>query len=316
MLPRPNFNKGISLDGPAQVGGANPGEGNLIAAHSDPGGGAGIIVLQGGSGSVIQGNVIGLDANGAALGNGYSGITVAGNNVTIGGTAFGAENVISGNLGFGISVLPVVGGDPDPTGVTIEGNRIGTDPTGAFFPGNGSAGISITGTGHTIGTSGGSINLITANGGDGIRVFGNASVAILNNAIYGNTGLGIDLNDDGVTANDVSDPDAGPNQLQNYPVLTGANKIGGLTFVSGNLNSTPNQSYTVRLFLNATCDPSGFGGGVALQETSVVATNLVGDAPFNTVLSGLPTGWYLTATATDSSGNTSEFSQCQQISEP
>src|SRR5688500_10917315 len=101
MPPRPYFNKSISPDGTAQVGGANPGEGNLIAAHTDPGGGAGVIVLLGGSNSVIQGNVIGLDAAGGVLGNGYSGITVAGHNVTIGGSSIGAGNVLSGNGAYG-----------------------------------------------------------------------------------------------------------------------------------------------------------------------------------------------------------------------
>ena len=318
MLPRPNVNKGISLDGPAQVGGANPGEGNLIAAHTDPGGGAGVIVLLGGSNSVIQGNVIGLDAAGGPLGNGYSGITVAGNNVLIGGTGVGAGNVISGNDNFGVSVLPVIGGDPDPVGVVIEGNRIGTNQTGTLFPGNGTAGINITGTGHRIGTAVSFFgsNIITHSGAQGIRVYGNANVMIGTNEIYDNGALGIDLNFDGVTGNDVSDPDAGPNQLQNYPVISSALKVGALTTISGNLNSIPNSSYTIRLYLNPSCDPSGFGEGTALQAEFSVTTNLVGDAPFNDVQPGLPTGFYLTATATDSAGNTSEFSQCRQVVTP
>ena len=45
--------------------------------------------------------------------------------------------------------------------------------------------------------------------------------AVRGNPIFANGGLGIDLNNDGVTGNDAGDSDAlGPNELQNFPVLT------------------------------------------------------------------------------------------------
>ena len=46
--------------------------------------------------------------------------------------------------------------------------------------------------------------------------------SILGNSIYANTGLGIDLGNDGVTTNHDPEPTVGPNLLQNYPVLTSA----------------------------------------------------------------------------------------------
>ena len=59
------------------------------------------------------------------------------------------------------------------------------------------------------------------NGGDGVEVAGALSVenTIRSNSIFGNGGLGIDLGTSGVTPNDPDDPDSGPNDLQNFPVL-------------------------------------------------------------------------------------------------
>ena len=80
------------------------------------------------------------------------------------------------------------------------------------------------------GVSGGlAPNIISGNNGNGITLAGDGIAvvgpagsgnAIRFNRISGNTGLGIDLGADGVTANDAPpDADAGPNNLQNFPVL-------------------------------------------------------------------------------------------------
>ena len=45
--------------------------------------------------------------------------------------------------------------------------------------------------------------------------------------------LGIDLEGDGVTVNDPGDTDAGPNELQNFPVLSAASSDGSGTIVVG-----------------------------------------------------------------------------------
>jgi len=58
------------------------------------------------------------------------------------------------------------------------------------------------------------------------------------------------------------------NNLQNFPVLTGASTLGGSTTIHGSLNSTPGQSFTIEFFSNATCDSSGNGEG----ETFIGAT--------------------------------------------
>src|SRR5262249_43037459 len=96
------------------VGGVQTGAGNLISGNSDAG-----ISLRGNS-NQVQGNWIGIDATGAhALGNG-TGMIAAGSGNIIGGTTVGARNIISGNLGEGISL--------QGSQIAIEGNYIGTDP--------------------------------------------------------------------------------------------------------------------------------------------------------------------------------------------
>src|SRR5262249_15183210 len=103
-----------------------------------------------GTGDLIEGNYIRTDATGTiALGNGpsvtnYGGgaiyVTNDASNTTIGGTAPGAGNLISGN-GVGINGLNFKSG-PLPV---IQGNLIGTDVTGTKPLGNGT-GISLDGT--------------------------------------------------------------------------------------------------------------------------------------------------------------------------
>src|SRR5262249_35220591 len=136
----------------------------------------------------------------------------------------------------------------------------------------------------------------------------------LGNSIFANRGLGIDLGDDGVTPNDPVDADTGPNGLQNYPVLNSPLSNAKRTTVNGTLNSAPNTTYRVEFFSNAACDSSGFGEGEAFLEAINVTTNPNGTASFNAQLSTLvPLGRSITATATDPSGNTSEFSRCVAV---
>lgn len=111
--------------------------------------------------NVVLGNFIGTDALGVrALSNRDAGITIAnsGHN-TIGGTAIGSRNLISGN-GKGIHISS--GSDN-----LILGNFVGTDATGTSSLGNSGSGVGIQwGVRNTVGgTTQGSRNVISGNGG-------------------------------------------------------------------------------------------------------------------------------------------------------
>jgi hypothetical protein len=133
----------------------------------------------------------------------------------------------------------------------------------------------------------------------------------LTNSIHSNTGLGIDLFPLGVTPNDPGDADSGPNELQNFPVLTSASTGGGTTQIQGTLNSHAITAYRLEFFSNTTCDPSGYGEGERFLGSTNVATNATGSVSFNATFAGMSS--FVTATATDPAGNTSEFSNCAPV---
>lgn len=249
----------------------------------------------------IEGNLVGTDAAGAtgvpnAIGISASGIAT---NVT--------GNLVAGNAQLGI----VVRGD----GSLVARNKVGTDLTGAHALGNANWGIVVVGAvGATVGgATSADGNLIAYNRGPGVAVFNGASVAqvtIRGNAIFGNDGLAIDLGNDGVTANDASDADSGPNGLQNFPVLGDAHPGS----VAGTLDGAPDAAFTLDVYASAACDASGHGPAASLVASGSATTDATGHADFTLTLPGLASGAALTATATDAAGDTSELSSCVLVS--
>jgi len=233
---------------------------------------------------------------------------------TIGGAAPGAGNVIASNGGEGLRIA-----GPATTGNLVEGNYIGTDAAGVAGLGNAGPGVSIFNgaTNHTIGGSSPAAgNVIARNAGAGISVTGTATGNTFRwNSIHSNLGLGIDLHLAGITPNDPGDGDAGPNGLQNFPVLTAASTDGLNTTFSGTLNSTPNTAFTLEFFSNQACDASGNGEGQTLVGGLIVTTDADGHVAFNNQLIPLAgAGLHLTATATNNATkDTSEFSACIRI---
>jgi hypothetical protein len=298
---------GIEVSGSPtnRIGGTSPGAGNLISGNL-----FGIFVHgSAATGTAIEGNLIGTDVTGnAALPNSATGIWILGAGGTIvGGGDPAAGNVIAGNATDGVDIGGAGGID-----TTIAGNVIGLAADRATPLGNGDDGIYLYGGASGSAIGGLAANWIAANGAAGVRLAATAGAgnAIRGNHFLGNGGLGIDVGAEGVTANDPGDLDGGPNGQQNFPVLDAA-FVGG-TQISGMLDAAADESFVLEAFATSACDPSGNGEGAELLAVQMVTTDGTGHGQFTVALSRNvdASTEYVTATVTDSSGNTSEFSPC------
>ena len=294
---------GTDADGPCA------GECNLISGNTGDG-----LVLFGGGATPVLGNFIGTNAAGTGgLANSERGVYVGGSPdvVTIGGTSAAARNVISGNGSHGI-VLDDINARND----VVIGNYIGLGADGTTALGNGQSGIRIgEGSGNTIGGDDPSEGNVIANNGENAVLVVTAQAdgnAIQGNRIYDNGWLGIDLGGDGDTQNDPADGDVGPNQEQNFPVISAATAMSSSASVSGSIATSPSQTLRVELFSNDACDVSTYGEGQVFLDAFNVTTNASGNASFSEATPAVPAGDFITATATDSQGNTSEFSECRK----
>ena len=336
------------------VGGTNAAQRNLISGNNrtyyDDG-----IFIQGTYSNAVYGNYIGVNVTGtAAIPNGKHGVNVqfgAGN--LIGGPAAGQGNLISGNGVHGVNLgyfnnSFAYNGTPKPldSGTVVQGNLIGTDVTGllplpnsqdgvyvnsmagnligGFLPGEGNriayntnSGVEIFGYYGLADFNEVAGNVITANRHDGVLVtYGTVGTAILSNSIYANTNLGIALGG-GVVPNDTGDGDTGPNNYQNFPVLGFPLRFATYTVIPGTLNSATNASFRVELFDNDAPNPSGYGEGKTFLTAFTLTTDTNGNASFiftNPV--ALPLTHWITATATATNSDTSEFSFARQVVDP
>ena len=290
---------------------------NLISANDSHG----VELSRSAEDTLIKGNIIGSDASGTSdLGNGGSGVHVSGaDDVTI----FG--NVIVGNDSHGVSLTaeaPRFGNIYFcSSGIKVTKNSIGVNYSGTSIP-NGGSGVKIdNGSDINVLRS----NTIAHNTADGITVVHDTSIScpyysdnqIVGNSIHSNGGLGIDLNDDGVTANDTGDTDVGPHGLRNYPVLSAASLSSDAASISFSLHGSRNSFNTVEFFANDSCDSSGNGEGRERVGSATLKTETTGEHQF--VISTFdgtleqydhPSGTYITATVAGL--GSSEFSPCVQ----
>ncbi len=276
-------------------------------------GGDGIHITRS-SGNLIEHNFIGTDPSGTiARGNGGDGIELyfsAANNVI-------RYNVISANV-WGISIG--IGSSDDDSNV-IQANKVGTDVTGTIALGNTTAGITAGfGCVNTLigGSAAGQANVIAFNGiGLEFRPNAAAGHSILGNSIFANGSLGIDLGSDGVTANDAGDGDAGPNNRQNFPVLTSAQAVSSTQVtIVGAFNSTANSYFRVEFFAGTTADGSGYGQGQRYLGFANVATDGSGNAAINaTLTAAVAPGELITATATRSDDTFSTFTDSSEFAQ-
>ena len=295
------------------IGGGSPGAGNVIAGFAN----IGIEIFTNANGNSVIGNLLGLNATGSAvLTSGGVGVTINGSsNTTIGGTGAGEGNTFGG---FAVTGLWVLGASTD---VTVQGNFFGTDSSQTATFTNGSAIEIWNATNSTVGgTAAGAGNIIRNTVGSGINILSPSSgIAVLGNSITATSGLGIDLGGDGVTSNDSDDSDSGANDLTNFPVITMAARGGATVRVEGTLTAAASTQYRIEVFANAAGaeHSSGFGAGQRYLGFVTVTTDAAGNATFSTdITAAVSVGEYVSATATDASGNTSEFSANRIIVAP
>jgi hypothetical protein len=258
------------------------------------------------------------------LGNGLNGVYIENAPLnTIGLNLPGAGNVISCNGQNGIEIFA---DDPRPeaTGTNlILNNFIGTNGTATLNLGNASNGVLMSGVTrfNTIGGPGIlDFNVIAFNGQAGVIRPGTPEAnGILGNRIFSNGLLGIDVVGDGVTFNNGGAED----DIINFPVLEAVFTDGNQTFITGRLQSHPDEVYLLVFFANDSCDPSQHGEGQIP----------LGSAPFNTDSNGVlrftarvqavlaPIGAIITVTASrrhilpifNVFWETSEFSRCATV---
>jgi titin len=270
----PNALEGIWIADHAQenlVGGSKKGEGNVISGNTLFGVS---IAGAGANNNAVQGNYLGLDATGKATLRSTSAVSIyrgAQNNV-IGGSKPGEGNVISGNR------TAILLSDSETTGNVIFGNFLGMDADHKEKLPN-DRGIWLSeGTHHNTigGTGSGEGNVIAASRGEGVFVEHSQTVAnpIRGNAIYSSVRAGMQIED-------------GASGGLQPPTISGADPLTGTTC----------GACTIDIF----SDSDGQG---RFYEGSAVA-----DSDGRVTFDGDLRGPNVTATATDSEGNTSAFSE-------
>src|SRR6056297_3086136 len=284
----------------------------------------------------VTGNMIGTDPTGTSvLGNAGNAIVIVGSsNNVIGGDLEADSNIISGSGGVYNNVFIRANGITISDGSnnnTVSGNYIGSDANGEYgeeFT-NSSHGILINSgsSGNIIGLDeggNGAGNVISGNGarvnGNGITVTDNSlQNRISGNSTVSNGGTGIDLGDDGTTANDEGDADTGPNQLQNYPEI-----------VSSEYNSNTDEltiEYSISSDVSESANPievqffknQGNRQGITYLGSDSYEASAAGTVTQVTLpLSGTNTvtlGEDVTSIATNADGNSSEFSEISEVTE-
>jgi parallel beta-helix repeat protein len=275
------------------IGGSVAGAGNLISGNPFVG------VLIEDNGDQLVGNRIGTDGTGTkAIGNqtgvSFSGFGIAG--VLIGGTQSGAGNVISGNFQDGIHI------PSDNATIShnlVEGNMIGTDATGNAALGNGGYGVNIASSNNTIGGSiSGAGNVIANNALGGVLVSAGNDNAIRGNSIFAN---GVTHQGPGIVLA------SGANNNVAAPTLLVAKHTGSTLILRGVFDaSMADVPYVLEFFANPLSDPEGksFLGSETVTATRTGKIRF----SFHVATSVIGSGRRFTATLTDVSGDTSEFS--------
>jgi hypothetical protein len=316
----PNGNDGVQIFGGATNNTIGNVPGNVLSGNQNYG-----LVISGSgtSGNLAWDNLIGPAADGRSLLTGRSptgsgvGLFAGASNNTIGATA---PNLTIGNVISGNSMLGILISGAGTSNNFLSANGIGTAMDHQTAIGNGGPGVEIANgaTGNILEHSfDGVSNAIANNGGPGVAIINQGTVnnTIRQNAIYNNNGLGIDLGYDSVTPDHGNTVGVGPNNLQNYPMITSVTP-GTTTTLTLAFESLPNSTYTLDFYSSTAPNSSGYGDAKSYLGAILVTTDANGylnPATTYTLPVATTSGQWITATATDQSGNTSEFSFAQQI---
>lgn len=280
-----------------------PDLGNLISGNN-----RGVTFDPTTQGFIVQGNVFGLNSAGNALvGNGEWALGLDGIGHQVGG-GLSERNIFAGNG----SAMRIAGQQH-----VIQGNVIGTNANGAAGLGNYDGIVIADAEQLLIGGDAGFGNTIVNSTAQGIRIENGQRNAILGNLIHHNAAYAIDLlPENGTTPNDLLDTDQGPNQRQNFPVILSASIVGANLNIEGVIDSKANTDYRIELFHTSACHVTGFGQSESYLGLVNVLTDGQGHALISKLISNGPTAGFVTATATDPLGNTSEFGPCMAIGAP
>jgi len=280
--PAGNYRQGILIGPGTQntlVGGTAPGTGNVIGYN-----GLGGVRIDS-SGNQVAGNLIGIGADGVTeLGNQLNGVRVGGDNNTIGpdntiaynqqsglmlsgGATTVLSNTLSANARSGICVA-----GPNNT---LRGNLVQSNGGGgSVWPDCAiRAGIVITGTNGTLVSE----NDILDNSAVGVVVYGGMGNRILANSISDNLSAGIQLMSGG--NNGVAPPQLG--------LVT-------ISMVSG----TACALCRVEVFTDTSDEGKDFLGATTASSNGLFS---------QVIVPAVQPGRHVTATLTDSNGNTSPF---------
>jgi hypothetical protein len=251
----------------------------------------------------VQGNFIGMDRTGTNLTFAPTGVRIANaSSNLIGGVEPGAGNrivifqsgmMIQGSAARGNEVL----------GNYFDGlKRLGF--WGVFIE-DGASANQIGGVGFGQGNTFRTMQ-------SGVRFSWRAGT---NNSVRGNSILGNGLpvsNED--RPNDPGDADTGPNDYQNYPIITFATNCWSHTRVTGTFNSRPSLSYLLDFFASSVCRAGNRAQAETYLSSLSLETDPDGNASFALELPALPNPSFISAMATDSFGNSSEVSRCLTVS--
>ncbi len=287
----------------ATIGGATSGAGNVVAGNGE------FEIHLATDGNTVQGNYLDTNANGDDLGSSFNAISVDGNGNQIGGTSSSARNVIGHTATNAVRVSGASN--------TLQGNYIGVMPDGTAI-GHPGSNILISGSDNAIGGVGSGEGNMLANSGWGVAIIsGSSGNAVRGNAIHSQSQQGIDLEQDGTTANDTDDSDTGSNHLQNYPEIQSASYDSGADEITvtyqvpsdPSLTGSGAPAYDLKVdFYRADTD----GSGEVYLGTDTYTTTDYNSGPSKqitfTPAASVTSTDDIVATATDANGNTSEFS--------